>query len=359
MIWLALLLEEVFFVLDDITPLRDFNASIMSKEATLFPTKDAYWYKESSRVGSQGDAEYKGANAPFGAVFTYYMADKVKSLKDIRKAKEKKNTDFPGWKALEDETNQDKPMIALLIKDANGNLINTVKGTNKKGFNRVNWRLNYPSKRGERLEDKGNGFRNGSNILVTPGSYSVTLVKRVDGNTTVLQGPQKFEVVPLYKGALPRKSYDEINKFREDVFAFQQDYTATNLMLNRQIQKIAAMKIAANKTTASNDELLKEINAVRLQLLDIKKELSGNAVKGEIGERSNPNASDGNSISWRAFGNTYGPTGTHKAFLSRVENQLEKVKSKLKAVMKNSMSSIEQSLKQAGAPWIEGQGLID
>ena len=347
-----------FFILDDITPIRNFTTDMLSAEATLFPIKDAHWYKPSSRVGSQGDAEYIAPNPPFGARFTYYMADKVKSLKDTRKEKEKKNTNFPGWDALEKEKNQEAPEVLLLIKDASGKLVNTVKGTNKKGFNRANWKLNYPDKRGEKLEaSKSNGFGSGS-IMATPGTYTVTLVKRVDGVTTVLQGPDKFEVVPMYDGALPRKSYEEMNQFREEVFAFQQDLRATNLTLDTQMQKIGAMKRAANKTVENNDGLVESINAARLTLLDLKKELSGDSVKGEIGERSNPTPNDGNRVVWGSFFNTYGPTGTHKAALSRAKKQLQQVKSSLNTVVENTLPGIENRLKQAGAPWIEGQGLI-
>ncbi|MEM9686230.1 MAG: glycosyl hydrolase, partial [Bacteroidota bacterium] len=346
-----------FFILDDITPIRNFSSAMVSEEATLFPVKDAYWYKPSSRVGGQGDAEYIAPNAPFGARFTYFMADKVKSLKDARKAKEKENTDFPGWEALEKEKNQDGPAILLLIKDADGNLVNTVQGTNKKGFNRVNWRLNYPNKRGERLAQEGNGFSRG-NILATPGTYSVTLVKRVDGVTTTLQEPKEFKVVPMYDGALPRKSFDEMNQFRKEVFAFQQDLTATNVMMTRQLQKIAAMKRAANKTTAPNNALLQQINDARLGLLAIQKELRGHPVKGEIGERSNPTPNDGNRMAFSALSNTYGPTGTQKASFNRAKNQLQQVKAKLRNVIENTLPDIERRLKAAGAPWIEGQGLI-
>ena len=42
--------------------------------------------------------------------------------------------------------------------------------------------------------------------MVTPGTYSVTLEKRVNGVHTTLQGPTNFEVVPLFDGTLPRKS---------------------------------------------------------------------------------------------------------------------------------------------------------
>ncbi|MDC7993545.1 VPS10 domain-containing protein [Altibacter sp. HG106] len=346
-----------FFILDDISPLRNFNAAMLSKEATLFPIKDAHWYSEASRVGSQGDAEYKAPNAPFGARFTYYLADGYKSLKDERKEREKTNTNFPGWEALEAETNQDGPKVLFLIKDANGNLVNTIEGTNKKGFNRVNWELNYPDKRGERLSGKGDGIGTG-NVMVTPGTYSATLVKRVDGVTTTLQGPQEFKVVAMYDGALPRKSFEEMNNFREEVFAFQQDLTATNMMMTRQLDKVAAMKRAANKATSNNDALLQDINKARMDLLAIEKELRGDSVKDEIGERSNPTANDGGRIGWVAFGNTYGPTGTHKALLERVEGQLRTVKSKLKTMQNNTLPALERRLKAAGAPWIEGQGLM-
>ncbi|NND32354.1 MAG: glycosyl hydrolase, partial [Saprospiraceae bacterium] len=344
-----------FYILDDISPLRSFNNATLTAEATLFPVKDAYWYRPSNRVGSQGDGEYIAKNPPFGAIFTYYMPDKVKSLKDERKANEKKNgSGFPGWDAIEAENRQDGPDILLVIKDENGRTINTVKGTNKKGFNRVNWRLNYPNKSGERLDQSGGQ----GGIMVTPGDYSVTLVKRVDGNTSTLQGPLNFKVVPMYDGALPRKSFEEIDQFREEFVGYQQDLTATRTMLSKSLKTVNAMKRAADKAS-SPANLSDLINQARIKLLDLDKELNGDDTKGEIGERSNPSARDGLSLSFRALRNTYGPTGTHKALLSRVKSQLTKVKSRLKTITENEMPNIESALKSAGAPWIEGQGLID
>ena len=244
-----------------------------------------------------------------------------------------------------------------MIKDSSGNLVNTIKGSNKKGFNRINWELNYPDKRGERLSGRGDGIGTGG-IMVTPGTYTVTLVKRVDGKTTLLQGPQEFKVVPMYDGALPRKSYDEFNQFREEVFAFQQDLSATNVMMNAQMNKIYAMKRAANKTSANNDALLADINAARLSLLAVQKELRGNPIKDEIGERSNPTPNNGNRVAYSALNNTYGPTGPHKASLNRAKKQLQEVKDRLKVLANSTLPANEQRLKQAGAPWIEGQGLI-
>ena len=348
------------FILDDITPIRNFNSAIANAEATLFPIKDANWYRQYNRVGSQGDAEWIAKNPPYGANFTYFMADKIKSKKDLRKEKERKgDVKFPGWEALEEENRQDGPSVLLIIKDSDGNVVNTVNGTNRKGFNRVNWRLNYPNKSGERLQAPGGrrGFRGGG-VMVTPGTYSVTLVKRVDGVNTVLQGPKSFNVKPLYEGSLPRKSFKEMNDFREAAFAFQQDLTATNIALSKSQQKVDAMLRALNKATSPSDDLFTKLNDAKNALLDIDKELHGDSIKDEIGERSNPTASEGNSLGWRALGNTYGPTDEHKALLSRVQSQLKKVKAKLLPIVNSTLPGLESDLKKTGAPWIEGQGMI-
>ncbi|MEP2935309.1 MAG: glycosyl hydrolase [Gilvibacter sp.] len=348
------------FILDDISPIRNFSASMNNSEATLFPVKTVDWYRQSNRVGSQGDAEWIAKNPPFGANFTYYMADKIKSIKDQRKQKEKKgNAEFPGWEALEKESRQNGPSIVLVIKDANGNVVNTINGKNKKGFNRVSWNLSYPSKSGERLQAPGGrrGF-GGGGIMVTPGQYTVTLEKRVDGVNTVLHGPESFNVTPLFEGSLPRKSFKEMDDFREAVFAFQQDLTATNIALSNSTQTVDAMLRALNKATTPSNDLYKRLNDAKLALLDIQKELYGNSIKGEIGERSNPTASEGNSLGWRALSNTYGPTEEHKGLLSRVQSQLKKVKAKLVPMVETTLPILENELKKTGAPWVEGQGMI-
>ena len=348
------------FILDDISPLRNFNPAMNSAEATLFPVKTADWYEQSSRVGSQGDAEYIGQNPPFGVNFTYYMGDKIKSLKDIRKENEKKgDIKFPGWDALEEENRQDGPSIIFIIKDENNNVVNTIEGTNKKGFNRVSWNLSYPNKSGERLQaPRGRRGFGGGGIKVTPGNYTVTLLKRINGVNTVLQGPEPFIIEPLYDGSLPRKSFKEMDDFREAAFAFQQDLTATNIALSKSQETVDAMLRSLNKATTPSDDLFKRLHETKIALLDIDKELNGDQIKGEIGERSNPTASDGNSIGWRALGNTYGPTDEHKALLSRVQSQLKKVKAKLLPIVNSTLPGLESDLKNAGAPWIEGQGLI-
>ena len=78
-----------FFVLDDITPIREFDPSKKS-EVQFFNTRPAYWYVPKEGVYGQGNNTWVAENPPFGAVFTYYLPQKYESLKEQRTKKEKK-----------------------------------------------------------------------------------------------------------------------------------------------------------------------------------------------------------------------------------------------------------------------------
>jgi photosystem II stability/assembly factor-like uncharacterized protein len=354
------------FILDDISPLRDFNNTMLSQEATLFNTKPAYWYSQKQLVGSQGSAEYVAKNPPFGAVFTYFMPKKLESLKDVRNKKEKEltkqnaNIPFPGWDVIEAENRQVKPGIILTIKDAEGNVVNVVKGTNKKGFNRVAWNLGYADRSGESLtpRHRGGNFFGGS-IMATPGTYTMTLAKVVDGKVTELAPAQSFTVVPLGEGALKGASYDDIKSFRVAFESFQQDLKATNNVLATSIKTIGAMGRALSKADKPSADLVAKIYSTKMQLLDLDKAMNGNKTKGEIGERSNPTPNDAGMLGWAALGNTYGPTANHKSTFNRVSAQLAELKAQIKKISSETIPTLEKELKTAGAPWIEGQGLIE
>ena len=354
------------YVLDDLSPIRAFNSAMLQKEASLFPVKAAKWYIEKQEIYGQGNAEYYAKNPAYGAKFTYYLSDKLKTLKEIRQKKEKKlakqnsAVPFPGWKVLEDEKNQEKPRIFFTIKDAGGQVVNTVVGTNKKGFNRVAWNLSYANRTGIKLKVPKKVENNffGNAYLATPGTYTVTMSKQVDGKTTQLAEPVSFVIQPLEKGALPAKPHEEIASFRELYQKFQEDMTATNTNLNESKAIVNAMMRALDQAKQPSKELTSRIYATKQQLLQIDKIMNGSTAKNEIGERNSLSPNDGSFIGIVALRNTYGPTGNHKAAFNRAKKQLSDIKSNLKTIVETTIPALEQELKNAEAPYIEGQGLI-
>ena len=345
-----------FYILDDITPLREFDPSKANSDVVLFPVKKAYWYVQKRGAGSQGDDRYAAKNPPFGAVFNYYMPDSIASLAGMRKIREKKDPSFPGWDAIEDERRQDGPDVVLIIKDDSGEVVRTLKGSNKKGFNQSSWNLRYPGMSGELLQKRQSQWGN-SGFMVTPGTYSVTLAKRVDGVITELAEPRNFEVAALYDGALPRASFEEMDAFREKYVDFKQDLTATEKVLETDTKIVASMKTALEKAKTPSPELAQRIEKTRIDLLDLDKKLSGDKIKAEIGEASAPNPNVGDGVARSALRTTYGPTGTHKAVLDLAIEQLDSIKSELKEIDESRIPALIKELEEAGAPWIQGKGL--
>lgn len=354
-----------FYVLDDLTPLRSFSQDMLSQEAVLFDVKDAYWYSQRREGVNHGDNKYYAENPPYGAVFTYYMSDKIASLEESRKEQEKELNEsnssiaFPGWEALDKEKTYPDPMILFTIRNENGEVINRVKGKNEKGFSRVNWNLSYADRRGIKLSDsegEDSFFARGSKA--TPGTYTVTMSKVVDGVVTELSNPKEFEVVPLEKGALEGAPYAEIETFRDVVHQFQQDYTATSSVLENHQQKVKAMQKAFVSASQPTEQLMKDIFEAKMALQKIDEAMNGSPAKNEIGERNDPTPGDGLRMAYVSLNTTYGPTENHKAALQRAREQLQEVKVSLKEVSTQMMPQLEEALRKAGAPWVEGQGLI-
>ena len=77
-----------FYILDDFTPLRILNRDSLNKEALIFPVKDALMFIPSDVKDIAGSNVFIAKNPDYGAVFTYYLKDVPKTLKEKRKERE-------------------------------------------------------------------------------------------------------------------------------------------------------------------------------------------------------------------------------------------------------------------------------
>ncbi len=72
-----------FFVLDDFSPLRRIDETLLARPAALFPVKKTLSYIprrpiDSPDKGCLGETFFTAPNPPFGAIFTYYLKDGLK-----------------------------------------------------------------------------------------------------------------------------------------------------------------------------------------------------------------------------------------------------------------------------------------
>ncbi|MEM7314453.1 MAG: glycosyl hydrolase, partial [Planctomycetota bacterium] len=246
------------YVLDDIGPLRELSKEQMSKPASLFATRDAWWYfprphlSFDSSKGSQGAAHFVAENPPFGAVFTYYLKDGFESAESERKEAEKnraksgKSNKVPTWDALDDESSSSEPTVWLTVRDAAGQIVRRISAPTEKGFHRVAWDLRYPSTQAIALEpsEPGEFDEPPTGVMAAPGTYTVTLSTHLYGEHNQLAGPVEFNVVPLRKGSLEGATPDKVAEFWQEYSATTRTYSAISLEMARQEKRLAAVRKA-------------------------------------------------------------------------------------------------------------------
>ncbi|MEP0190397.1 MAG: glycosyl hydrolase [Erythrobacter sp.] len=352
-----------FFVVDDISPLRELSEASLDQEAMLFPGRKAWWYIEQhplafSEGGSQGHGYFRAPNPPFGANFTYYLADDVKSLKDLRQEREKplskdgKDTPFPGFPTITSELNETAPTVWLTVRDTNGNVVRRLKGPAKKGFHRVNWDLRLPDGSLARPtpadEDEPSGF------LVSPGEYTVSLSKRVRGQTTQLVGPKPFVVERLRDGALPPQA--DAAEFWDEIAAFDRSVTAATVTLDELKKKVGLLAIAAERAQAADPTALdNRLQAIRDEVNALDAQLNGDPARNALFERTQPTVrSRLGSIQTGVFASTYGPTQTHRDQFGFAQSEFGAIKDRLNALTQTAIPAFETELSTAGAPFVPG-----
>ncbi|HSR51538.1 MAG TPA: glycosyl hydrolase [Acidobacteriota bacterium] len=356
-----------FYVLDDYSALREVSAERLEEEATLFSTRDAWWYVPrpdlsfDDEKGSQGASHFVAPNPPFGAVFTYHLRDGLKTQEQMRQEAEKEleageDVPFPGWEALSEEAAETDPKIWIIVKDSDGNTVRRVSGPAGKGFHRVAWDLRYPAPDAVGLGSSSSAAQ-ASGMMAAPGTYSATLAKEVNGEITALGSSVSFEVVPMREGALEGSSHAVTAAFWRSYEDAVRTASAVNQALGNELSRAEAMKTALARAPAAPGNLDSRLNDLRSSLLDLQERLFGNRAKGRIGEKTRP------TVGSRLFAvqrgverSTYGPTPTHREQLQIATDQLEQIKSDLEAA-RNESEALGQALLEAGAPWVEGNRL--
>ncbi|GAA6151755.1 VPS10 domain-containing protein [Pseudoteredinibacter isoporae] len=359
-----------FFVLDDYSALRNLSEEKLEQESLLFPTRDALWYIERTplgvgAIGSQGENTFRSPNPEFGATFTYYLKDDIKSLKEIRQAKEKslkkdkKPIALPSWKALEAEERQQKPTLWFTIRDEEGKVVRKISGKAKKGVQRVTWDLRWPAPQaiglqGDYFEPEPRG------PLVAPGQYTVSMSKEVDGRVSELQAAQPFDVVQMHKrGALKDIDGVKVAEFWKALADAQRLSTATAQALANAVQRLNMLEESLDRTSVAPGEYDAKFAKLRSQLLALDTRLNGNSAKNQIGAWG-----DDVSVFTRlfhaqigTFKSTYGPTPAIQSSLDMAREELLQVRGELNALIGEDIPAFEKELQSLGAPWVPGQSL--
>ena len=220
-----------FFVLDDYSPLRELNDELMENEFYIFPIRKAYWYIPADHLGGargfQGDSFYAAPNPEFGATFTYYVRDAIKTKQQERKEKESKlaksgsDVPVPSWDDLRAETLDEGARVYFEVTDEAGDVVSRFNGPAGKGLHRVAWNLRFT----------GLGGRFGG-PMVPPGTYQIQGFRVVNGEVSQLGNAQSVEVVSISEPTLERQDPKATLAFLKDLGKMQDALGATGQSLS-------------------------------------------------------------------------------------------------------------------------------
>ena len=345
-----------FFILDDLSPLRELTTDMLKEEAKLFPVKDVWLYNPRGVTVDPGASEYRAENPPFGATFTYYLKEDIKSFKQLRKESEKKLNEsgsdipFPGWDAVEAEHNEDEPILVFAVKDENGKVINHVKAPAKKGIHRVNWDLRHASKnimdpeKDSALNVESKGY------MVTPGVYSVSLYALNKGEVNQLSEAVSFEVLPLHDQVLEPSTPAEIEEFRKALETAKLEYGTVKKVLQETSKRLTVLKDACFRMEDDAGDLLEEVYRTEAEVQKLKEMLNGKQTKRQVGEQEVSTLELRWLVAEMGLSTTYGPTTMHKESLQAGIEEMKPIREQLRILKNTTLPALEEKLRNAGAP---------
>lgn len=116
-----------YYILDDISPIRQFSQQVMGSAAHAFDIRKSYRFQEVEAIKTDAPSFNSGQNPPYGVPVNYYLKDSL----------------------------SEKVQIEIL--NESDEVIRVLKGTSLKGVNRVWWDLRYEPTFKPKLRTKPSG----------------------------------------------------------------------------------------------------------------------------------------------------------------------------------------------------------
>ncbi|MDJ0939993.1 MAG: hypothetical protein QNJ00_09530 [Woeseiaceae bacterium] len=358
-----------FYVLDDYTPLRDVTEDMLKDGKTLFPVRDALWYVQKRLLGcgepgcqaSQGDSYFVAPNPDFGAVFTYYLADGLKSKKDTRREAEKKleenNEDirFADWDTILEEEREDAPAIVFTVRNGSGGVVRRIDAPAEAGFHRVAWNLRYPGLQPWTPEEEGSYWGDGG-VLVAPGTFTVTMQQRVDGVVTDI-GEQSFEVVSVRDNpVLPGSTQEQRVVFESQVDELIRAAGGTVASIDDVVAELDAVKQTLERAT-TDGSLYEIANSIQQRMKAERDRLNNNpqrSIYNDIGEMTV------GARLWHArftpIAGAYGPTPDQRESYRIARELYDRTVANLSALA-SEYAALKDAMDVAKVPWTPGRGI--
>ncbi len=357
-----------FYILDDYSALRSMTEPRLNEEAVLLPVRKTPMYIPASPMGGAGAAEqghmmYTAENPPFGAVFTYWLRDEYQTLREKRQDREKaekkagQNSFYPSWDSLRAEASEEAPAVVLTVTDAAGNIVRRITGPTDAGFHRVAWDLRWsssePAVLGSRTRGDWDDTPNGP--LAMPGTYTVTLAKRIGGVLTPIGQPQQFVCEPLLTPSLPPADRGAMLAFSQKTARLQRAVLGAGRLFNEAQGRLPLLAAALDESTRPTEDLRNELRGLRKRFESLGVTLYGDRVLRNAEEAFPPSLTERvNQVIGGHWSSTSAPTATHRRGYDIAAADFAKALEQLRGLVRD-LQALEAKAEAAGAPWTPGR----
>ena len=190
--------------------------------------------------------------------------------------------------------------------------------------------------------------------LVVPGTFTVTLSKKVDGVLTPLGAPARFVVESLNLASLPEKDKTALLAYQKKAGELQRAMMGTAAAAEEALKSLSFMRKALLETPKADPKLLEQARAIEVGIRAALRELVGDSTVARRSEARLPSLME-------RVGTQTGSTGpVTKTVLRDYEIAADGfggVLERLRGLIERDLGGLGVAMESAGAPWTPGRGL--
>ncbi|MGD0694191.1 MAG: glycosyl hydrolase [Terriglobia bacterium] len=327
---------RAFWILDDITPLRQFKPEIASEAVHLYEPEAAYRLR-GELVARRGPV---GENPPPGAIVDYYLksapAEKEEITLEILDSKGKTIRKYSNLKSkLADEAppewpDEEKP-TDLIPAEA--------------GLNRFNWDLRYEPP--TRIPGAIFGDYKPAGPLALPGHYQVKLTVKGQSQTV----PLEVKLDPRVKASEAdlQKQFELEMKLRERV---NDAHAAVNQMRDLRVQLQGLRQRLAHDPQAK--AIVAAAEALDKKMTPVEEELTQPKIKSSEDSLNYPLKLDAKLIALAAVVESADTAPTKQSYelLDALSRQLDAQLARWKEIVSNDVAALDEMIRKKNIPVI-------
>jgi hypothetical protein len=189
-----------------------------------------------------------------------------------------------------------------------------------------------------------------------PGTYRVSMARRVDGVFTSLGQAEEFQVIVEGQDRMSPADRANLVEFQQKVARLQRALQGTLATANALKPRLVAIRRALLETPSAPEKLLSEASALDKRTNEILRALQGDQALRQRNMNLPPSIAErvGDIVGSQRM-STARPTQTQIDQYAAAAQEFETTLNQLRQLIEGDLARLEKQMEAAGAPWTPGR----